>query len=271
VTAKRGIAIGLEHLFGNQHGKIIHQSSMSENLLPIARGFLATLGTRLFVYHEDRIPLDSPVLVVSNHRSFMDAAVLTAALGRPIRFACHHYMGQVPILREIVTQLGCFPLAEPERRSQSLVRQGSELLRSQQVVGIFPEGAQPMLQETQPWEVGSFHRGFAHLALRSDVPNLAVLPVAISSTQETVQPAVPVKFLSLFDPSEPLFDGWSWHPMVVYHRLRVSIGRPYWITQSDRQHYQGRQAKASVSNLVDYCHTEIATLVRQGCRELRDW
>ena len=63
-----------------------------------------------------------------------------------------------------------------------------------------------MVQTTSPHQIGQFHRGFAHLALRAPVKNLAILPVAISSVEETVSPTVPLKFLSLFDPSEPLFD-----------------------------------------------------------------
>ncbi len=76
--------------------------------LEISQWLLAALSTKIFRYYEDRIPQDASVLVVSNHRSFMDAPILMAALSNPIRFACHHYMGQVPIMREIVTGLGCF-------------------------------------------------------------------------------------------------------------------------------------------------------------------
>ncbi|PLZ95988.1 1-acyl-sn-glycerol-3-phosphate acyltransferase, partial [Fischerella thermalis CCMEE 5328] len=78
--------------------------------LNISHWLLAALSTKMFRYYEDRIPQDASVLVVSNHRSFMDAPILMAALSSPIRFACHHYMGQVPIMREIVAGLGCFPL-----------------------------------------------------------------------------------------------------------------------------------------------------------------
>ncbi len=67
--------------------------------LDISRLFLATISTNMFRYYEDRIPQDASVLVVSNHRSFMDAPVLVEALSSPIRFASHHYMGQVPIMR----------------------------------------------------------------------------------------------------------------------------------------------------------------------------
>jgi len=38
------------------------------------------------------------------------------------------------------------------------------------------------------------------------VQDLAVLPVAIASLAEVNSSAVPLKLLSLFDPSEPLFN-----------------------------------------------------------------
>jgi hypothetical protein len=54
----------------------------------------------------------------------MDAPVLMEGLSSPIRFASHHYMGQVPIMREIVTELlGCFPLENPENRQNSFFQQ----------------------------------------------------------------------------------------------------------------------------------------------------
>lgn len=100
---------------------------MSRNSpLEISRALVAALSTQMFRYYEDRIPQDASVLVVSNHRSFMDALILMAALSSPIRFACHHYMGQVPVMREIVTdQLGCFPLEETQNRQQSFFRSRS--------------------------------------------------------------------------------------------------------------------------------------------------
>ena len=60
--------------------------------LEISRALMAALSTQMFRYYEDRIPQDASVLVVSNHRSFMDALILMAALSSPIRFACNHYM-----------------------------------------------------------------------------------------------------------------------------------------------------------------------------------
>lgn len=237
----------------------------SDSPLQISQFLLSTLSTRMYVYHEDRVPHDCPVLVVSNHRSVIDAPLLMAAIKRPIRFACHHYMGQVPVMREIVNQLGCFPLEAPEHRQKGFFEKAIQLLQHRQVVGVFPEGAKPMVQVTPPNKMGDFQRGFAHLAIRAPVENLAVLPVAIASLEETTNSAVPLRLLSFFDPSEPLFNGPGWHPMVIYRRTNVLIGRPRWISPQMREQYQGKQAKSVVADLSDYCHQEIADLLRQGC------
>jgi 1-acyl-sn-glycerol-3-phosphate acyltransferase len=230
--------------------------------LLFSRQLLAGLGTQAFFHYQNRVPRESAVLVVSNHRSFMDAPLLMAAIDRPIRFACHHYMGQVPVMREIVTRLGCFPLDVPEQRQQSFFHQAGKLLQTGQCVGVFPEGAQPMVQLTQPGEIGTFQRGFAHLALRAPVADLAVLPVAIVPQTETAQAALPLRFLSLFDPSEPLFKKPGAHPMVIYQRVDILVGQPVWITDSQRQAFQGRQAKPMVNELTQYCQTQIKELMQ---------
>ncbi|MCC5668982.1 1-acyl-sn-glycerol-3-phosphate acyltransferase [Nostoc sp. CHAB 5784] len=240
---------------------------MSRNSpLEISRALVAALSTQMFRYYEDRIPQDASVLVVSNHRSFMDALILMAALSSPIRFACHHYMGQVPIMREIVTgQLGCFPLEETQNRQQSFFSQSQVLLQSRQMVGVFPEGTEPMVKFTVPNMVGEFQRGFAHLALRADVQDLAILPIAIASLEEVNTSGFPLRLLSLFDPSEPLFNQAGWHPLVFYRRVAVLIGRPYWITPQHQKKYHGKQARTVVAELTEHCHGEISTLLRQGC------
>jgi 1-acyl-sn-glycerol-3-phosphate acyltransferase len=236
----------------------------SDQPLQLSRLLLAALGTRLYTHHQDRIPQCGPVLVVSNHRSFLDAPLLMAALNRPIRFACHHYMGQVPVMREIVEKMGCFPLSLPEQRQQTFFDQAAQLLQGQQAVGLFPEGAEPMVKRTLPEQVGGFQRGFAHLALRAPVQDLVVLPVAIASEAEAVNAAFPLRLLSLIDPSEPLFSQDGWHPMVVYQRVSLLVGRPYWIRPNQRKHYQGKQAKTIVTDLTQQCYTEIQALLQQG-------
>jgi 1-acyl-sn-glycerol-3-phosphate acyltransferase len=238
----------------------------STRTVPTSRALLGGFGTRLFVHYQNRIPQDLAVLIVSNHRSFLDPILLTAAIGHPIRFACHHYMGQVPLLKEMVTTLGAFPLKDSSNHPKHFFQQATQLLKQGEPVGIFPEGAEPMVQFTPPHTVGSFQRGFAHLALRASIKNLVVLPVAIAAfEEESISSMIPLRILSWFDPSEPLFDQSGWHPLVIYRRVNVLIGQPYWITPQRQQQYQGKQAKQAVLDLTTYCQTQIAELLRQGC------
>ncbi|MEO0456863.1 MAG: lysophospholipid acyltransferase family protein [Cyanobacteria bacterium P01_A01_bin.114] len=222
-------------------------------------------GVRLSLSYRERVPSAGSMVIVSNHRSFLDAPLLMTAAARSVHFACHHYLGQVPVVSKFVESLGCFPLNQPERRSRSFFRQAIEYLQTHRTIGIFPEGTAPMLNTPHPSELGNFHRGFAHLALRAPIEELAILPVAIASHQETSEAAVPLKLLKLFDPSEPLFDQPGWHPAVMYQRVNVLVGRPVWVTSQQRAHYQGRQAGDLVTEVTQTCYDEIATLLKQGC------
>jgi 1-acyl-sn-glycerol-3-phosphate acyltransferase len=236
-----------------------------DNPLKISQSLLTATGTQMFVYHEDRIPgRDCSVIVVSNHRGFMDTLLLMAALKHPIRMACHHYMGRVPMMRLAIEQIGGFPLKAPEHRQQAFFEQATQLLEQRQWVGLFPEGAGPMVHLTKPNEMRKFHRGFVHLALRTSIQNLAILPVAIGSFEETVlKTTLPLPLLRLVDPSEPLFAKAGWHPLVLHHRVAVSIGNPYWITPKDRKRYQGKDARKVVSEITKTCQDEISNLLYQ--------
>jgi 1-acyl-sn-glycerol-3-phosphate acyltransferase len=232
-----------------------------QNPLGFSSLLLDSLGTKFQVAHSNRIPEDKTILVVSNHRSFMDAPLLMASLDKPIRFACHHYMSQVPMLRELVQALGCFAMDASNQSQQVFFKQAARFLKSQQVIGIFPEGSQSMVQQTVPYKVEKFHRGFAHLALRSLVPNLAILPVAIVSQKESVYPGIPLPIFHFFDPSEPLFNQMGLHPLVVYHKVKILIGHPYLITSTHHQQYRGKQCRTVVDRLTQYCQVEITNLL----------
>lgn len=234
--------------------------------LHLSHTLLTGLGVQISLHCSERVPATKRILLVSNHRSFLDAPLLMAAINRSVRFACHHYMSQVPLLREMVSLMGGFPLDAPRKRQKGFFRQSVKLLQSCQTVGIFPEGAQPMVQVKPPHQLSPFHRGFAHLALRAPVKELAILPVAIASTEEVRHALAPLKLFSLFDPSEPLFDRWGWHPAIVYRRVNILLGHPIWITDAQRQQYRGKGGGRLARELTQSCFDQIAGLLHQGCR-----
>ncbi len=55
--------------------------------LHLSHGLLTATGTKVSIRHRERIPSTGAMLVISNHRSFLDAPILMTAIGRSVRFA----------------------------------------------------------------------------------------------------------------------------------------------------------------------------------------
>ena len=233
--------------------------------LDLSHWLLALSRVQVSVQGHERLPQRQPMVVVSNHRSIMDAPLLMSALGRPVRFTCHHYMSQVPGLHNLINALGCLPLDAPDKGQTAFFRRAMKTLGSGEAVGIFPEGAAPMVNKTTPDNLNEFHRGFAHLALRAPVDELSIVPVAIVARRENSNPVVPLRWLSVFDASEPLFQQPGWHPAVFYREVEVLIGRPVRVDSRLRLRYRNKRATTVAAELAECCQDEIATLLKRGC------
>lgn len=199
----------------------------------LAQVLLGLFQTEVWVEGKERVP-QGPLLVVSNHRSFLDAPVLIAGLDRPIRFACHYYLSQVPLLREVALALGCIPLQQGSGPQLAFFRQAQATLAAGGAVGIFPEGAEQMTRKTLPQEVGRFQPGFAHLALAAGVDPLPILPVAVWAQEEWRAIDIPMAFFRWFDPTEPSFQQPGGHPVVIYRQVVVRVGSPLWVGGAGR-------------------------------------
>lgn len=225
--------------------------------LRISQSLLSVAGVSTSYRHLDRIP-DNRLLVVSNHRSLFDAPLLMRAIGRPVRFACHYYMSQVPVLHQATMLMGAFPLESGRQCQASFFRQSINILQSNQLVGVFPEGAAPMVNVKPSHHLSPFHRGFAHLALKAPVDDLAVLPVAIASRDEKQGRLAPLQWFRYFDPSEVLFQNEGWHSAVIYRHVDIAIGKPLLIDKGLRSQYRGRNGAAVVREITENCQNQIA-------------
>ena len=232
--------------------------------LEYSRWMLFSMGVRTRLYYEERLP-SAPFIMISNHRSFLDAPLLVLAAQQSVRFACHHYMAQVPVMKNVVSALGCFPLDEPKQRGRTFFKQATRLLRSHQSIGLFPEGTGPMVNVPAPTQVGPFHRGFAHLALRAPIESLEIVPAAIVPLEEKQHDTVPFKILSWFDPTEPLFDRSGRHPAVIYRDVAVVVGKSIPVTAWAQENYHGKRAAQVASALSDRCHEQVQALLKAGC------
>jgi 1-acyl-sn-glycerol-3-phosphate acyltransferase len=236
--------------------------------VPLAQGILQLFQTQVQVRYETPLPKrEGFLLVVSNHRSFLDAPILISALARPLSLICHYYLGQVPLLNEVVRQLGGMPLGPGGKGWPRLFTQTKAQLQAGEVVAIFPEGGQIMTQFSLPNQGSGFKRGFVHLALRSGIENLALVPVAIVSKEEVQGPFFPVQLLRLFDNQEPLFQAEGWHPYVVYQRVRLMVGEPQRLTAQDYAQYRAGQVVAVTQRISLELTQRTRQLTRQGLVE----
>ncbi len=230
----------------------------------LAKLMLKFFNVETSIQHAERIPLDNRVIVISNHRSFLDAALLLEAMPYSLRIACHHYMGQTLGLKQITSLLNCFPLGSKNQGQEQLFRTAQQLSDNHQWIGLFPEGALPMVEPPSCNQVGNFQRGFAHLAYRLQADNVTILPIAIASLAETKYDTFPIKWLTKLDSSETIFQREGLHPVILYHHVKLLIGNPQHLTLEQKQKYQGKQAKKLVNNLTHYCQQQIAELLREG-------
>lgn len=122
----------------------------------------------------DNIPGKGGLLVICNHISYLDPVAVGCALHRRIFFMAKAELFRVPLLKQIITALGAFPL---HRGSGDLaaVKTALRYLQAGEVVGIFPEGTR-----SKTLELLDPHQGAAMLAIRTGVP---VLPVAVTGTR----------------------------------------------------------------------------------------
>jgi 1-acyl-sn-glycerol-3-phosphate acyltransferase len=122
----------------------------------------------------ENVPESGPLVLVSNHVTFVDALVIVAALRRPVRFVMEQRYFRLPIVHFVCRTAGAIPIAS-RRTAPSLVEHAFDAvaaaLAAGDIVCIFPEG-----RLTTDGNVAAFRPGIERIIARTPVP---VLPVAL--------------------------------------------------------------------------------------------
>lgn len=147
-----------------------------------ARGMLGVLGITLEVRGEPGA--QGPLLLVSNHISWLDILVLHA--GRYCRFVSKADVHHWPLVGRLATGAGTLYIERDSRRdAMRVVHHMAQALRAGDVLAVFPEGTTSDGVELLP-----FHGNLLQAAIAVDAP---VQPVALSfietaSRQSTLRP-----------------------------------------------------------------------------------
>jgi glycerol-3-phosphate dehydrogenase (NAD(P)+) len=139
-------------------------------LVPFFRVYLRLQGIGT-----EEVPRRGPLLLASNHRSFLDPFVIGALMKRPIYYVAKRELFEHRWCAWLLGGLGAFPI-DRGRGDEQAMATAKEILERGECVLIFPEGTR-----VRPGPLGAPRRGVGRLALETGVP---VVPVAVIGTEQ---------------------------------------------------------------------------------------
>ena len=122
----------------------------------------------------ENMPAEGPVILAINHISIWDPLVAASSLPRQVSFMAKEELFSIPVLGEILSKLGAFPV----KRGQgdiNAIRQSLAILKEGRVLGLFPEGTRS--------KTGKIQKGLPGMVLLMEKSKASVVPVKVFGTR----------------------------------------------------------------------------------------
>ncbi|MCU7918113.1 MAG: acyl-[ACP]--phospholipid O-acyltransferase [Candidatus Thiodiazotropha sp. (ex Epidulcina cf. delphinae)] len=148
-------SIGLFHLLTLTAiaGALYTLYQLPQSLVRYVIGRLFAGTHRIEVLGFENLPGQGGVLLLGNHISWLDWAMIQIACPRPVRFVMHREIYQRWYLRWFLDLFGVIPIAGGH--SKQALEQINQLLRDGEVVCLFPEGS-----ISRNGQLGEFKHGY---------------------------------------------------------------------------------------------------------------
>lgn len=170
------------------------------------------------------------LLVVSNHMSYIDPALLSLAIPRRLHFLAKQSAFRTPLVKYILRGYGAFPINRDGRDIKGF-RWALDQLHRGEALSIFPEGTRNPEGLIKPVA------GVVQLHLKSQVP---ILPVAITGSGHLRG------YHRIFTPTG---------------NIKVTIGSPFSLPM-----LEGKLEKAQIDAMADMIMQRIADLLPESQR-----
>ncbi len=123
----------------------------------------------------EKIPSKGGVVVVGNHRSYLDPIIMTFTTCRKMNFMAKDDLFRNAIFGYFITKMGAFPLRR-DKLDRKAYQKALRILREGKILGLFPEGTRSISAK-----LGDLKKGSVRIALSANVP---VVPVVIQGTDK---------------------------------------------------------------------------------------
>jgi 1-acyl-sn-glycerol-3-phosphate acyltransferase len=186
------------------------------------------LGSRPKVTGRENVPLTGPVILASNHLSFIDSIAIPLVAPRTVSYLAkaEYWQGSGIagwLSRTLFTGLRALPVErDASRAAQAALDTALSVLKDGGAFGIYPEGTR-----SRDGRLARGKTGVAWLALTADCP---VVPVAVTGT-DRVQPV-----------------GARWPRP---HRISVTFGEPLTFPEQRGQAGKGKSRRVVTDRIME--------------------
>ncbi len=180
---------------------------------------------------KQRIPKTGPVIIASNHESYLDFLCFSSIAGRPVHYLAAEVFFQKPLWRLLMKMTGQIRVDRDNPNKAEVHSQALSVLKQGRAFGIFPEGTRSRSGKLQK----SF-TGIAKFAVKSRAP---ILPVGIINAYEVWPPGQ--------------------HQPKLAKRIGIKIGEPIYLDQYNELD----TTEEDYRRITDYVMVKIAELIGQ--------
>jgi 1-acyl-sn-glycerol-3-phosphate acyltransferase len=168
----------------------------------------------------ENVPKEGAAIIVCNHLSMIDPFVIGYSAHRLVNFMAKQELFGVPFVGFWLRRLGAFPV-DRSRRDPASLRTALTLLKSGELLGMFPEGTR-----STTGEMLELRAGAARLASRTRTP---IIPACVYNTNHALPPG---KFL---------------RPA----RIGVRFGKPFELTELYDRNDKGDAMEQALQKIKD--------------------
>lgn len=190
----------VEWLIGRKNPDLKSRSSLA--IVKWAfRMIIRVTGTKVIAIGEERIPTDTAVLYVGNHRSYFDVVLTYLRVPRPTGYIAKREMLRYPLLKNWMRNLHCLFLDRDDiKAGLKTILAAADKVKNGISITIFPEGT----RNTNPDTLLPFRDGSFKIAEKGDVP---IIPMTIVNTAAIFEDHLPFmkKATVIIEYGEPIY------------------------------------------------------------------